>query len=51
LLNATLAQTMECPVEVLQQFVDVFVGAFHRRQAARVLAREGLLVRLESERL
>jgi len=41
LVDATLAQTMECPVEVLQRFVDVFVGALHRRQAARVLARKG----------
>jgi hypothetical protein len=47
LVDATLAQTMECPVEVLQQFVDVFVGALHRRQAARVLAREGFGARPE----
>jgi len=47
LVDATLAQTMECPVDVLQQFVDVFVGALHRRQAARVLARKGLGARPE----
>jgi len=47
LVDATLAQTMECPVEVLQQFIDVFVGALHRRQAARVLTREGFGARPE----
>jgi transposase len=47
LVDAILAQTMKCPVEVLQQFVDVFVGALHRRQAARVLAREGFGARPE----
>ena len=40
LVDAALAQTMECAVEVLQQVVDVLVGALHRRQAARVLAGE-----------
>jgi len=40
LVDAALAQAMECPVEVLQQFVDVFFGALHGRQAACVLARE-----------
>jgi len=47
LVDATLAQTMECPVEVLQQFIDVFVGSLHRRQATRVLAREGFGARPE----
>jgi hypothetical protein len=51
LVAATLVQRVECPVEVLQQFVEVFVGAFHGRQAAFVLTREGLVVWLESERL
>ena len=32
---------MERPVDVLPQFIDVPIGAFHRRQAARILAREG----------
>ena len=40
LVDATLAQTMECPVEIVQQFVDVFFGALHGGQPARVLARE-----------
>ena len=31
LIDSTLAQTLECPVEVLQQFVDVSVGALNRR--------------------
>ncbi len=35
------------PWRCLQQFVDVLVGAFHRRQAARVLAREGFGARPE----
>ena len=39
-VDTTLAQTMECPVEVLQQFINIFVGALHRRQATRVLARK-----------
>jgi hypothetical protein len=30
LVDAALAQTMECPVEVLQQFVDVLVRALDR---------------------
>ena len=47
LVDTILAQTMKCPVEVLQQFVDVFVGALHRRQAARVLASEGFGTRPE----
>ena len=47
LFDATLAQTMECPVELLQQFIDVFVGALHRRQAGPVLAREGFGARPE----
>ena len=37
LVDASLAQTMECPGEVLQQFVDIFVSALHRRQAALIL--------------
>ena len=41
LVDATLAKTMECPIVFLQQFIDVFVGAFHRRQADHVLAPEG----------
>jgi hypothetical protein len=32
LIDASLAQTMECPGKVLQQFVDVSVGTLHRRQ-------------------
>jgi len=32
---------MECPVEVFEQFIDVFVGALHRRQSTCVFAREG----------
>jgi hypothetical protein len=47
LVDAILAQTMKCPSDVFQQFVDVFVGALHRRQAARVLAREGFGARPE----
>src|ERR1035438_10076504 len=47
LVDAILAQTMKCPVEVLQRFVDVFVGALHRCQAARVLAGEGFGARPE----
>jgi len=31
LVDASLAQTMEGSVEVFQQFVDVLVGALHRR--------------------
>jgi len=41
LVDATLAQTVEHPLKGLQNVVDVLVGAFHRRQTARVLAREG----------
>jgi hypothetical protein len=26
---------------MLRQFIDIFIGAFHRGQAARVFAREG----------
>src|ERR1035438_4339273 len=33
---------MECPVERFQQFVDVLVGALHRRQPAGVFAGQGL---------
>jgi len=29
------------PVEVFEQFIDVFVGALHRRQSTCVFAREG----------
>ena len=47
LVDATLAQTMKCPVEILQQFVDVFVGALHRHQAARILTRKGFGARPE----
>ena len=47
LVDATLAQATECTVEVLQQFVDVFVGALHRREAARVLTRQGFSARPE----
>src|ERR1019366_1003853 len=47
LVDSALAQPMECPVEILQQFVDVFVGALHRGQSARVLAREGFGARPE----
>src|SRR4029077_18977828 len=47
LVDATLTQTVKCAVEILQQFVDVPIGAFHRRQAARVLAREGFGTRSE----
>jgi hypothetical protein len=47
LVDATLAQLVEGAVEILQQFVDVFIGAFHRRQAARVLAGEGFGARPE----
>ena len=31
LVDATLTQLVECAVEILQQFVDVFIGAFHCR--------------------
>ena len=34
-------------VEVLQQFIDVFIGALHRRQAAGIFAREGFGARPE----
>src|ERR1700694_3697641 len=47
LVDATLARTVECRVEVLQQFVDVLVGALHRREAARVLARQRFGARSE----
>lgn len=39
LVDPTLAQTMECPVEVLQQFIDVLIGTLHRRQSTCVFAR------------
>src|ERR1035441_10108189 len=42
LVDSILTRTMECPVEVLQQFVDVLVGALHRRQPAGVFAGQGL---------
>jgi len=41
-VDAILTYTMKCPVEILQQLVDILFGALHRRQAARVLARKGL---------
>ena len=47
LVDAALAQAMKCPVELLQQFIDVLVGALHRRQAAGILAGEGLGARPE----
>ena len=47
LVDATLAQTMKVPIEILQQFFDVLVGALHRCQAARVLTREGFGTRPE----
>jgi len=37
LVDATLPQSVECAVEILQQFIDVSFRAFHCRQAARVL--------------
>jgi hypothetical protein len=40
LVDATLTQTVECATEILQQLVDVFVGAFHCCQAARIFARQ-----------
>src|ERR1017187_2085010 len=40
LVDAALAQTVKGAVERLQQVIDVFVGALHRRQTARILARE-----------
>ena len=42
LVDAALAQTVEGPVEILQQFVDVLLSPLHRREAAGVLARQGL---------
>ena len=39
-VDPALAQTMKLAVEAFRQFVDVFVGAPHRRQSARVFARE-----------
>jgi len=39
-VDAILTYTMKCPVEILQQLVDILFGALHRRQAARVLARK-----------
>ena len=41
LVDAALAQTMELPIEALQQFVDIFVGTLHGGQAARVFACKG----------
>ena len=41
LVDAALAQAMEGPVEIFQQIVDVHFGALHRREAARILARQG----------
>ena len=38
LVDAALAQLVEGAVKLLQQVVDVLVGALHCRQAARVLA-------------
>lgn len=40
LVDAALTQAVKGAAQILQQFVDVLVGPFHRRQAARVLARE-----------
>ena len=53
LVDAALAHTMECPVEVFQRFVDIFFGALHGRQAARVLARQRLasVILVRSSRL
>jgi len=36
LVDAALAQAVEGRVEILEQLVDVLVGALHRRQAAGV---------------
>jgi len=41
LVDATLTHNVECAVEILQQFVDVFIGALHRaRRLAFSLARD-----------
>ena len=45
-LDAVLV-AVECLVEILQQFVNISFGAIHRRQAACILAREGLCARAE----
>ena len=42
LVNAALTQLVESAVEILQQFVDIFFGALHRRQAAGVLTGQRL---------
>ena len=38
-VDATLAQLVEGTVKLFQQIVNVFVGALHRNQAARILGR------------
>ena len=46
-VDAALAQLMEGGLQILKQLVDVPVRALHRRQPARVLAREGFGARPE----
>ena len=43
--RARYTETMHGAMELLQQFVDVLAGTFHRRQAAGVLARKRFVSR------
>jgi hypothetical protein len=47
LVDAALTQAMEVAVEVLQQFIDVLIGALHGSQAAGVLAGQRFSARPE----
>ena len=40
LIDTVLPQSMKRAIEVLQQFVDILVGALHGRKPARVFGRE-----------
>jgi len=42
LVDAALAQLMEGPVKLLEQIVDILIGALHCGQTARVFAGEGV---------
>ena len=41
LVDAALPQAMEFAVKILKQVINIFVGAFHGSQAARIFAGEG----------
>ena len=40
-VDVSLAQTAELAVKRFEQFIDILLGALHRRQPARVLAGQG----------